>query len=361
MDALALARQHGQNPPRMPRKSLDITSRLAPFALARGHALGLDVKALLERHELPADLDWKSAGKIELTLPAAKLKALVEDVAEQLKAPHLGLDIAKELQTGTYGVAEFLIRSSATVRGACENTVRFNALMAPDQQFSFETHGAEASLQHGVAGVPDALSRHHHEYTMYLLASRFLLMLDGARIERLWFANSRPKDVTRLVEAFGTQAIEFDRPMNGFAFDASRLDEPAKTGDAALFAFLEEHAVAALASRPKTDDLIDRLRHSIREALKQGEPNIERIATRLALSGRTLQRRLSELDTSFQSVLDDVRFDLARAYLRDVRIDITQVAYLLGYSELRAFDRAFKRWAKVTPREWRDESARLTA
>lgn len=128
---------------------------------------------------------------------------------------------------------------------------------------------------------------------------------------------------------------------------------PVQGGDPALFSFLEEHAKAALASRPKTDDLIDKLRHDLREALKQGEPNVERLATRLSMSGRTLQRRLADLGTSFQDVLDQVRFDLARAWLQDARLDLSQVAYLLGYSELRAFDRAFRRWANMSPGEWR--------
>ena len=93
------------------------------------------------------------------------------------------------------------------------------------------------------------------------------------------------------------------------------------------------------------------------DALKQGEPNIERLATRMHMSGRTLQRRLADLKTSFQDVLDGVRFDLARSYLRDERLDISQVAYLLGYSELRAFDRAFRRWAGMAPRDWRGQKA----
>ncbi len=118
--------------------------------------------------------------------------------------------------------------------------------------------------------------------------------------------------------------------------------------------------MAALASRPRSDDLIYKLRHQIREALKQGEPNVERLATRLNMSGRTLQRRLSDLKTSFQEVLDVVRFDLARAYLKDVRLDVSQVAYLLGYSELRAFDRAFRRWASKSPTEWRSDSEALS-
>lgn len=328
---------------------------MGPMTLAYAHAKGLDVPALLARHDLPADLDWRAGGKTELTFPATKLKALVDDVAEQLHAPHFGLDLAREVRMGTYGVAEFLIRSAATVREACENVVRFSALMAPEQEFRFTVTEQEASLEHGIAGVPDALSRHHQEYTTWLMATKFFGMAEGGTLTRMWFANPRPSDVSRLEREFGTRELAFDRPNNGFSFELRFLDQATTTSDAALFAYLEEHAVAALASRPKTDDLIDRVRHAIREALKQGEPNIERIATRLSVSGRTLQRRLSELETSFQSVLDDVRFDLARAYLRDVRIDITQVAYLLGYSELRAFDRAFKRWANVTPRDWRDQ------
>jgi AraC-like DNA-binding protein len=339
----------------MPRTSFEMTSRVAPIVLAFAQARGLDPKALIEAHQLPPDLDWRQAGKLEVTLPASRLKGLVDDVAERLALPHLGLDLAKSLPKGAYGVAEFLMRSAATVRGACENLVRFNSLLAPQQAFRFVETEREAELHHGIAGSPDTMSVHHHEYTTLVLVSTFLGMVDDGKVNRVWFAHGPVTDRAPLEQAFGTRELSFDTELNGFSFDRRFLDMPVKTGDAALFAFLEEHALAALASRPKSDDLVDRIRQSIREALKAGEPNIERIATRLALSGRTLQRRLADVGTSFQAVLDDVRFDLARAYLKDARLDITQVAYLLGYSELRAFDRAFKRWANVTPREWREQ------
>lgn len=340
----------------MPRTPHEMTSRFPLLVLAYAHSRGLDVPALLKRHELPSDLDPKSAGKAEVTLPVAKVTALLEELAATLGAPHLGLDVARSVQAGAYGVAEFLIRSATNAREACANLVRFSALMSPDLVFRFDESGPEAVIEHHMPGSVDSFSRHHHEYTMFMVAGRFTALVEGATLTRMWFMSSRPADLSALRAAFGEVAFGFDHPVNGFAFDKRLLDAPVKTGDAALFAFLEEHALAALASRPKTDDLIERLRQGIRDALKQGEPNIERIATRLALSGRTLQRRLSEFGTSFQVVLDEVRFDLARAYLRDVRLDITQVAYLLGYSELRAFDRAFKRWAKVTPRDWREQA-----
>jgi AraC-like DNA-binding protein len=344
-----------RRPVPMPRTSFEMTSRVAPIVLAFAQSRGLDPKALIAAHQLPADLDWRQAGKIELTLPANRLKALLDDVGEKLSLPHLGLELAKALPKGSYGVAEFLIRSVPTVRGLLENLVRFNSLLAPHQVFRFEETETEAQLHHGVPGSPDAMSVHHHEYTTLVLVTTFLGMVDGASINRVWFANPKLAEPGPLSAAFGTSALSFDAELNGFSFDRRLLDLPVKSGDPALFVFLEEHALAALASRPKSDDLVDRVRQSIRDALKGGEPHIERIATRLALSGRTLQRRLADVGTSFQSVLDDVRFDLARAYLKDARLDVTQVAYLLGYSELRAFDRAFKRWANVTPREWREQ------
>jgi AraC-like DNA-binding protein len=338
----------------MPRTDLEITSRIVPLALAYAINRGLDVRPLISRHGLPDDLELASIGKLELTLPAATTRAVVDDLANQLGDPHFGLTLARAVPRGTYGVAEFLVRATSTIRQACENLVRVNRLMAPHQQFRFVVTDTEGELHHGVPGQPTALSPHHHLFSTEIMLRTFHSMLDDGRVNRVWFADGPRADSPALAAALGVETLQFDAELNGFSFDLAVLERPVKGGDPALYAFLEEHAEQALASRPNTNDLVERLRAQIREALKQGEPNIERLATRMSVSGRTLQRRLSDLGTSFQAVLDDVRFDLARAYLREARLDITQVAYLLGYSELRAFDRAFKRWANVTPREWRD-------
>jgi AraC-like DNA-binding protein len=173
-------------------------------------------------------------------------------------------------------------------------------------------------------------------------------------LTRAWFCTERPASLERLTRWFGADVeFGFEQPDSGFAVASSALDTPLSTGDPALNAYLEEHAAAALASRPRRGDLVDTLRAALKEAVPTGEPSIERVAVRLNVSGRTLQRRLADLQTSFQQVLDEVRFDLARAYLVDASLDLSQVAYLLGYSELRAFDRAFRRWAEQSPAEWR--------
>jgi hypothetical protein len=200
-----------RRPVPMPRTSFEMTSRVAPIALAFAQSRGLDPKALIAAHQLPADLDWRQAGKIELTLPANRLKALLDDVGEKLSLPHLGLELAKALPKGSYGVAEFLIRSVPTVRGLLENLVRFNSLLAPHQVFRFEETETEAQLHHGVPGSPDAMSVHHHEYTTLVLVTTFLGMVDGASINRVWFANPKLAEPGPLSAAFGTSALSFTR------------------------------------------------------------------------------------------------------------------------------------------------------
>ena len=77
------------------------------------------------------------------------------------------------------------------------------------------------------------------------------------------------------------------------------------------------------------------------------------VAHELGMSVRTLARRLGDLGVSFAQILDELRHDLALRYLRDPNLSLSQIAFLLGYSELSAFSHAFRRWTRTTPGAWR--------
>ena len=89
--------------------------------------------------------------------------------------------------------------------------------------------------------------------------------------------------------------------------------------------------------------------------MSEGRPTLEALAERYHVSARTMQRRLAEQGETFQAVLQRVRYQLAREYLADGRLELTEVAALLGYSEHSAFTRAFRQWAGVGPKRWRRE------
>jgi AraC-like DNA-binding protein len=84
-------------------------------------------------------------------------------------------------------------------------------------------------------------------------------------------------------------------------------------------------------------------------------PSVEKVARELGMSPRSLQRRLAELGTTYQTLLDDVRRDASRRLLASTDLDASEIAFLLGFEELNSFSRAFHGWEGVTPTRWREE------
>jgi AraC-like DNA-binding protein len=103
-------------------------------------------------------------------------------------------------------------------------------------------------------------------------------------------------------------------------------------------------------------DILDDVKAVIERELDHGAPTIGIVARALATSPRTLQRRLGDDGTSFRAAVEAVRADLARGYLRDPGLDLGDVATRLGYAEVSAFLRAFKRWTGTTPSQFRADA-----
>ena len=101
------------------------------------------------------------------------------------------------------------------------------------------------------------------------------------------------------------------------------------------------------------DELPARVESLIRSELPNGDISLENLASRLAISGRSLQRYLQEEGVTYQELLDKVRRDIAEQYLRDSTLTLTQIAELLAYRDLSNFSRAFQRWHGVSARQWR--------
>ena len=99
------------------------------------------------------------------------------------------------------------------------------------------------------------------------------------------------------------------------------------------------------------------MRRHIVEALPSGQIREDDIAAKLHLSTRTLQRRLLEEGAGFGDLLQSVRRELAENYVKDTQLNVSEIAYLLGFSDQANFTRAFKRWFGLAPTEWRRRRA----
>jgi AraC-like DNA-binding protein len=136
------------------------------------------------------------------------------------------------------------------------------------------------------------------------------------------------------------------------AADAAR---PLLDADAALSAIVRRRLDKAMSDRtvPESTSLSARVRRMLVENLGQNTIAADGVAASLAMSRRTLTRRLGEEGTSFRAVLDDVRRELALALLQDASLSVADVAFFLQYSEPAAFHRSFRRWTDLTPHEYR--------
>lgn len=327
---------------------LPIQSQMAAIFLGRLRALGKDPGPLA------AHCGVEVSGRRELSIGVRALREWGDGAAELSGDPFFGLHAAQSLEKGAYGLVEFVCRSAQTVRDGLEQLLRYQRLVNEVVEYSLVERGSVIALEHRIPGEPLAAGRQGNEFTVALFV-QLARLLTGAPCpaRRVWFVHPPPADVNELAEHFGTTHFDFNASANGVETDASLLELKIQSADSALHSVLAEQAQQELSRKPQSFDFLGRVREHVRVSLEKGAPGIERVAAAMKMSARTLQRRLADDGTSFQDVVEDVRQTLARVYLADPKLAVGEVAFLLGYSDPRAFVRAFKRWTGKTPGESR--------
>jgi AraC-like DNA-binding protein len=139
-------------------------------------------------------------------------------------------------------------------------------------------------------------------------------------------------------------------------FDEAVLALPMVNRNAQLLAVLLPGLEKAVGQDDEARTLADDVRATLNEAICGDRPAIAKVAKSLGMSPRTMQRRLGELGTTYQEVLDEVRRQSARRLLANTDLAIGEVAFLLGFEEVNSFTRAFQAWEQTTPARWRADT-----
>jgi AraC-like DNA-binding protein len=161
------------------------------------------------------------------------------------------------------------------------------------------------------------------------------------------FPHARPADAGHYRRLFNT-ALRFDTDTCALRFPAHWMEQSVEGADAASLRIAEK--AAEVAGRT---ELVQRVHRALRRLLLSDKSSGDDVAQMLAMNRRTLNRRLQKQSTTFQEVLDEVRFEVARQLLADPRIAIDDIAATLGYASVSPFMRSFRRWTDTTPGRWR--------
>jgi AraC-like DNA-binding protein len=168
---------------------------------------------------------------------------------------------------------------------------------------------------------------------------------------RLEFARRQANEAI-LRRHFGCE-LYFDAPYDLLVFDEAMLALPMVHRNAQLLAVLVPGLELALPKNDPARTLADDVSEALSETMSGDRPTVSKVAKSLGMSVRTLQRRLGELGTTYQDVLDNVRHRSARRLLTSTNLGMGEVAFLLGFEEVNSFLRAFDLWEGTTPARWR--------
>jgi AraC-like DNA-binding protein len=169
------------------------------------------------------------------------------------------------------------------------------------------------------------------------------------------FAHCRPTDVSEHQRIFGA-VVHFAHPESEIVFDSAYLQLPISAADEELLGVLEQYAERLLRRIRPAQNWSAKVTELLSRTLCDGKPSLSQVAKLLALSQRSLQTKLKEEGTTYQALLDSVRQQLATAYLRDDKLSLAEISYLIGFADQSAFNHAFRKWTGDSPLRFRGRS-----
>ncbi len=271
--------------------------------------------------------------------------------------PTLALRIAEATPPGAFGIVEYVCRSAPTLRDALGQWCRYLAILddAVDVALVDVAEGPGAAALR-VTRESDAPAPASHELCFGLVVRHARAMLGARlRVAEVSFTHTRPSEDVGLHRAFFGATVRFARPVTELTFPGDVLDAPLPSADPHLLELLRPVADERrdrVRDASQTAPLTEQVRRALQSALGQDDAQLEAVAKRLGMTGRSLQRRLRDEGVVFQALRDETRRDLADRYLGE-GMSFAEISFLLGFSEPSAFFRAFKRWTGLTPEERR--------
>jgi len=316
-------------------------------------AAGVDPDRLLRSVGLDSAIFRHADGFIQ----SSQFARLLEECAFATGDDCFGLHLGERFNPKNIGPLIYVVLNAPTIAAGFENAARYMKIHNEALRVSLRVDGDHAYLEHALAdmGIPSTRQNEEYGMTVSLNAIRLIAGSDWSPQE-VRFAHELQNQTSEHLRIFRAPAV-FGCETNALVTPREFVDRQVPAADQRLYPILKRYIDRILSEMPREDSFLASIRKAIAEELRDREPKLARVAARLALGTRTLQRRLKEYGVEFKTIADDTRRRLALKYLTDREHTLTEVAFLLGYSDVSAFNRAFRRWTHSTPTAYRRKNA----
>ena len=312
--------------------------------LLRAH--GLEPQALFDEYGVSVQDTFNP----EVWISVDTTSALLTAAEKALQDPSLGINMARTSEYSAFGALGLALSAGGSLRSVLARMARYQRLISDAVRAELVDDNGSVSVhfhpQHNHVPHPQGM-----QYVMSSVMRLARLRVDPAlNPEAVYVACADPEYLARVARYFRCEPKVTD--FYGLEFAASEADAELHSSDPHMVAMLEATLNERLAEQTKGSLLIQ-LSLWLEGQLPEGEPSIADAAERFHMSVRSLQRRLGEEDLTWKQLIERTRRTLVERHLTVPGTSVTQLAFLLGFSDVSSFSRAFKKWYGVAPSQFR--------
>lgn len=281
----------------------------------------------------------------------SELFALWIAIAETSGDPAIGLKLGAEPRFERYDPTQIAAVCSQNFRDALQRIARCKILTCPEE-IRVDSKGDETTVEFAFlkneGGEPEVLV----DVCLSWVLAIGQRGTDG-QIKPLRLELARPAQHRESLETHFGCRVRFKAKRNAIVFRSIDLDRPFITYNEELLKTIGAQLDTEIQARQLALSVGEQVKHTLKRSLAGKRPSRREIAQQLHLSVRTLQRRLNNAGVTFQQLVEDTRHELARKYLKENTLELSEAAFLLGYEDTNSFFRAFQHWEGTSPGEWR--------
>ena len=268
--------------------------------------------------------------------------------------PYFGIAVGERMQPGNLHALGFGLLSSSTLRDFYNRICNYYRVVSQSADFrSYDADGVSILAPTNIG--PQVCFETQDAWVTMMV--RFLRFLYQQPLDPLWIDLTRPEPERGgqpYLDYFNCP-VRFSCEEDRIALDSALMDSalPGASPDMAQY---NDQIVMQYLEQMDRNDIVNRVRRHIIEELSSGTLSKQAVADKMHMSSRNLQLKLAAENTTFQDTLDSTRKNLATGYMQPCHLSITEIAYLLGYSDASNFTRAVRRWFGTSPRNYRIEN-----
>jgi len=295
-------------------------------------------------------------------IPLSKYLLFMESAAREAEDPLLGIRLGQACGPEILGALGFLFLSSQTIYEALNNLSRYETLLQDVTHMTLRREGSELWFSYELFGVEAAEGRQDIEFSLSF-TNRMIRLFGGGQVQvsAIHFRHDPSTPILRYEKLLGTRC-SFGEESNTIRIPERCTNISGKLFDPHLFQILKDYLDVDLERKMRLSSFAEQLERIVYDGHIKPPITAQKMASQLGISTATLNRRLRAEGKAFKEVVDAIHFAMARRFLTDSSLSVTQISEAVGFSSVASFTRAFCRWTHGTsPSQFRTASSQRAA